>query len=94
MLINCCNCGQSFTDKDIKVVESTLIDDVREVYYMAPCCDMKNLVAYKSLATDKLEKSINTYRNKGCNTKVVATVKKLRQEMDKLRQEYDSNVTK
>lgn len=94
MLINCCNCGEAFTDKDIKVVESALVDDVREVYYIIPCCNIKNVVAYKNSTTDKLEKNINTYRKKGCNTKVVATVNKLRQEMDKLRQEYGGNGTK
>ena len=88
MLILCDKCGSALTEKDIVILENSINEEVREVFYITYCCNNKNVVGYKSVATDKVEEDITKAR-RDKNTKVIPDlINRLRDEMNKLMLEY------
>lgn len=93
MVIVCSNCDEVLKDKDISLQEQLINkNDIREVYYITPCCKTKNVIAFKNRDTDKLEVDIHKFRLLNDGISVTKLVKKLKREMDKLMKEYSNGI--
>lgn len=92
MVIVCSRCKKILKDNDIELREKEINQyGIREVYYITPCCNHKNIVAIKSKKTDRIQKDI-TNAQKMNDTKLIAELaKQLRKDMEKLMLEYGGN---
>lgn len=91
MIVVCSKCETVLTEEDIRLKENTVIDDIREIYYITPCCNTKNVVAYKNDKCDDIQDEINIARRLNKPRDIKALTKKLKAEMDRIKELVDCN---
>lgn len=85
-MIVLCQCGKVLTTEDIKLEASNFTDkqgnEIQEVYYIKPCCNVKEHIAYTDEICLALQNEIRNARDSKDIVTARALVKRLKTRMD------------
>lgn len=92
MLVICDKCNKALIGKDIVLCNDEVSNEdglvLRTIYYMTPCCNNKNIIAYENSKCDELRIEIKKARNLNDNKRLQDIVRDLSKEMNTLRREH------